>query len=451
MAIMITELKPSGKSQSFYGWTAMTGAALVAFVVGGSFVYSYGVFLPPMVAEFHWGRAEVALGLMIGMLAFGLPNPLTGILIARFGSRIIMVLGSLLSALGIAGMYFAGEVWHIYLFYGIAGLGAGIGGFLTCTTVATDWFVKKRSLALGIFTASAGLGGFVFPTLEAFFISTIGWRMAWIAMAGILFVGGSLIGGLILVRNKPEDLGQTPDGIPVVSFENKSNRGSLPKSVERSGDWRLGQALKNRAFWLIAAFSGANYFVLGVMIGHQVVYMQSLGFAPMIAALTLSVIPGVGIVGRLGFGILALRLDMKKLAVACFVMQLIGLVILITTQNLILIYIYSALFGISNGALMSGLPLFIGNYYGRSHFSEIQGIQYSLGMTALAIAPVIAGAIYDAVGTYKPIFIIVIAFSFVGLISVWFTRQPKLISTMDSLNDINSKFKSHRPPAGKAI
>ena len=409
----------------FYGWIALTGVALIAFAVGGVFTYSYGVFLPVMISEFGWSRAITSVGLTIGMLAFGLPGPLTGALINRFGARINMVLGSLLCALGLAGMSLVQEVWHVYLFYGLTGLGAGVGGFLTCTTVANNWFVRKRSLAMGIFSAAAGLGGFAFPGLEAVLISSIGWRMAWVVLAGTIFVVGSLIGGLILVRNKPEDMGQVPDGIAFEPFEEPVKESSLSAVGENPDDWRTWQALRTSAFWLIAAFGAANYFVLGTMIGHQVAYIQDLGFSPLVAALTMSMVPGIGIIGRLGFGGLALRFNMKKVVIFSFIMQLVSLFILMATSNLALIYVYAALFGISNGAIMTALPTFIGAYYGRASFAQIQGIVYAVGMAALAVGPLIAGALYDASGTYAWVFVIIIAGSILGLICTVMTRQPK--------------------------
>ena len=422
---MTRRVTPPGTGKLFYGWVALAGVAIASFVVGGTFVYSYGVFLPAMCKEFGWSRAVVSVGLTIGMLAFGVSGPFAGVLISRFGSRINMVLGNLLSALGLAGMSLAQEIWHVYLFYGLAGLGAGVGGFLTCSTIANSWFVRKRSLAMGIFTATAGLGGFAFPAFEAVLIASIGWRMAWMVLAVILFVAGSLIAGLILVRNKPEDMGQVPDGIIAAPLEGTGTTDSWSDQGDRQEGWPLRQALRTPAFWLVAAFSAANYFVLGTMIGHQVAYIQDLGFSSMVAAVTMSLVPGLGIIGRLGFGVFALRLNMKKLAIVCFITQLMALFILITTQNLTLIYIYTALFGISTGALITALPIFTGAYYGRAHFAQIQGVLNALGMAAVAVAPVIAGVIYNATATYLPVFAVMVAGSFAGLICTILIHQPK--------------------------
>jgi MFS family permease len=88
-------------------------------------------------------------GLSVALLAFGLPSPLIGVSIARFGPRANIIFGNLLVAVGLAGMSITTKVWQIYLFYGImVGLGSGFGLYLTCTTLVncdtthlycTDW------------------------------------------------------------------------------------------------------------------------------------------------------------------------------------------------------------------------------------------------------------------------------------------------------------------------
>ncbi|MBW2006181.1 MAG: hypothetical protein JRI72_16570 [Deltaproteobacteria bacterium] len=104
---------------NFYGWIALAGAMLVYFTTSGTFFYSYGVFLPAMCSEYGWSRALVGGGLSVALLAFGLPSPLIGASIARFGPRANIVFGNLLVAIGLAGMSIATKVWQIYLFYGI--------------------------------------------------------------------------------------------------------------------------------------------------------------------------------------------------------------------------------------------------------------------------------------------------------------------------------------------
>ena len=139
------------KVNGFYGWIALGGAALVFFSSSGAFYYSYGVFLPTICNTFGWSRTLVGGALTVALLAFGLPSPLIGASITRFGPRANIVFGNLLSVLGLAGMSIATEAWQLYLFYGIlGGLGAGFGLYMASTAVVNNWFIRKRSVAMEI-------------------------------------------------------------------------------------------------------------------------------------------------------------------------------------------------------------------------------------------------------------------------------------------------------------
>ena len=119
-------------SRIFYGWFALAGVAIVIFIVGGAFVHSFGPLLPELelISEYDWGRAEIALALTLGILAFGLPSPLFGILVNKYGPRYTIIVGNAIAALGLAGVYLAQEVWHLYFFYIVTGLGGGFGGYI---------------------------------------------------------------------------------------------------------------------------------------------------------------------------------------------------------------------------------------------------------------------------------------------------------------------------------
>ena len=425
---MIGNSEVINKGRGFYGWIALTGAMLVYFTTSGTFFYSYGVFLPAMCNEYGWSRTLVGGGLSVALLAFGLPSPLIGASIARFGPRANIVFGNLLVVIGLAGMSITTEVWQIYLFYGIlVGLGSGFGLYLTCTTVVNNWFIRKRSLGMGLVISAGGLGGFTFPLLATWLISNIGLQMAWLALAMIQFTCTVLIGGLILVRNRPEDMGQSPDGISNTPADEMEEKTSYTSRVYQSPiDWQIRQAIRKPSTWLIATLCAANFLAISTVTAHQVAYMMDIGFSPIVAAMALGLVPGMSILGRLGFGLLGVRFEVRHLAIVSFITQVTALVILLTTKTLLLIYIYAALFGISYGALVVALPTFIGAYYGRSHYAQILGLIFPLAIIAEAAGPVMAGAINDAMGTYIPAFAIITSFSTLGLVCAMLAYPPKL-------------------------
>ena len=418
-------------NKRFYGWFAVTGAALGAFAGGGIFFYAFGVFLPAMCDEFGWSRAVVGLGMSLGVLAFGLPSPLVGILVSRFEARANLIAGNLIGALGLAGMFLAHQVWQVYLFYTLAGLGCCIGGVIPATTIANNWFIRNRSLAIGLIMACGGLGGFTFPLLATALLTSIGWRTAWLVLAGILFLVASLIGGFTLARNRPEEMGQVPDGIPDKPQKVEQTNLSKPRIAQAPAGWTMKRVFSQPTIWLIVAFSAASGFVSGTITGHQVAYLRDLGSSPMIAASTLSVVAGSSIIGSLVLGTLAIKLNTRRLLIICFIIRLVSLVILLTTKGIALIYIYAILFGISNGAIGTAMFTIVGTYYGRASFARTLGVVYAFSIALQAAGPAIAGAIYDTTGTYTIAFIVITFVTLIGLICAFLARPPKLPKSTD--------------------
>jgi MFS family permease len=415
------------KDRGFYGWIALAGAALVYFTTSGAFYYSYGVFLPTLCNEYGWSRTLVGGALSIGLLALGLPSPLIGASIARFGPKANIVFGNSLMAFGLAGMSIATKVWQLYLFYGIlGGLGAGFGLYMASTAVVNNWFIKKRSMAMGILISSGGLGGFAFPPLATWLISSFGLQMAWLANAMIVLVCSVLIGGWILIRNGPEEMGQTPDSISTAHARALEGETRNTSRVYQSPvNWQTGQAIRNPTIWLIATLCSTSSLAVGTVTAHQVAYLMDIGFSPIVAAMTLALVSGMSILGRLGFGLLGVRFGVRHLAIFSSFAQVIALLILTTAKSLPLIYTYSVIFGISSGALIVALPEFIGAYYGRMHYSQILGLIFPLILIAEAAGPVIAGSINDAIGTYILAFVTITGLSTVGLVCAIFAYPPK--------------------------
>jgi MFS family permease len=408
----------------FYGWFALAGVMLLIFTMSGAFVYSFGVFLPVISADMGWSRGAMAMALSIGILSFGLPSPLFGVLVARFGPRFTLILGNLIGALAVAAMAFVQEIWQVYALYIIIGLGGGFGGYIACSTVVTAWFIKRRPLALGMFTACGALGGFVFPPLTTALIGAIDWRLTWLVLGGIVMVIGVGLGAVALVRNSPRDMGLEPDGVPPGLVAD----GPLPVRRPSGGPGdgaSLKDILKGRLIWLIAAFAAANAFTLGTMSAHQVAYLQDIDFTPMLAATTVSLMSAMSVIGGVTLGALALRLNLKYLALAGFACQLAAMSILLTTRELGLMYVFAVLLGLGNGALTATMPTFVGLHFHGDQYARAIGVVLPFQVCTQAVASFVGGAIYDATQTYRPAFMIVTVFILLGALFISLARPPK--------------------------
>lgn len=177
--------------------------------------------------------------------------------------------------------------------------------------------------------------------------------------------------------------------------------------------------------WLIVLIGATNFYAFATMNAHQIAYLRDIGFSVIVAALVFSLLSGMGIIGRFGFGVLALRINLRKLEIASFVMQVSALVLLLITENPGIIYLYAVLFGISIGAIVVSLPTIVGEYFGRTSYPQIMGFVFPIVILAESMGPFIAGVIYDTTATYTLAFLIITSVSLIGLIGAVFLRSPK--------------------------
>jgi len=417
----------AGRGGIFYGWFVLVGVMLIIFVVGGSFVNSFGVLLPIVCEEFGWSRAIVSGALSLGILCFGLPSPLYGIFVKRFGPRFTCILGNLLAGIGIAGVSLVQDVWHLYFFYVLIGVGGGFGGYIAATTVINNWFIKKRSLALGIFAACSGMGGLVYPPFTTALAGAVGWRSAWLILGSIIVLAAVLIGSVLLIRNRPEDRGLQPDGEPGNPLRDREMQDKNPKGEPSEPGITIGRVLKQRTAWLIGGLAAANAFTMGTMMTHQIAYLQDIGFQAITAASTMSFMSVFGIIGSLLFGALAMRVSVRYLASAAFIVQIIGLSVLLLTRELTFIFVFAACQGLSNGALQAALPTFVGAYYERGRYAQVIGVVFPFQVTSNAVSAAVAGMIFDATTSYTAAFAIAVAFSAMGVVFAFTARRPRSV------------------------
>jgi MFS family permease len=137
---------------------------------------------------------------LAGFLYFGL-GVVSGPLADRFGSRRLAVTGMILTGLGLVAASFARSLPEVYAAYGL-GVGLGVGcAYVPAIGAVQRWFVRRRGFASGLAVSGIGVGTLVMPPLASFFIETLGWRGAHLALGGLAAVVG---GGLaLLIENDP--------------------------------------------------------------------------------------------------------------------------------------------------------------------------------------------------------------------------------------------------------
>lgn len=405
----------------FYGWVALAGAMLVCYVAFGN-TYAYPVFLPRICEEMNWARGSVSAALTLYLLMEHVPGPVVGLFIRKFGPRKSIIVGGLAMALGLGSLSQITEIWQLYLLFGLlTGTGWSFGVSIPSTTIASNWFVKRRGLAFSLIMTAGGIGGLTFPAIFASLIPAVGWRVAWLFLAVMVLVFSVGIAGLI-VRNTPEEIGQRINGVGDSALKNSS--ATINETLQASTGWTVTAAMRSRSYWLILGFSMALGFSGFAVAGHQAMYLEDLGYSPVVAAATLGLLPGISIAGRFGYGFLAMKFKARDIACAALGSMLIGVLILINATTLPLIYIYVVFFGFGYGLMLVASTDLLVTYYGRTIYPQLMGWT-GLLRSISSTGPWIAGTIRDAAGSYTPAFMATAIILAIGLACAVMLRSPK--------------------------
>lgn len=412
------------KTDKFHGWLSLAGVMLAYGGICGTITYAYGIFLPAMSQEFGWSRSSLSGPYTLFLIIGGMLGPLAGSTIARFGARKNIVFCNIFAALGLLGMSQVNDLWQVYLFFGfMASVGIAFAEYLPVTTIINNWFIRRRSFAMGLLFTSGGVAGFIFPPLICSFITSAGWRLSWIILAAIHLVLTVILAG-ILIRSAPEELGQVPDGTAENVWLDKLSFLSSKPVYSTPVDWTLGEALRAPALWLLIIIFSVILFVLTLLTTHQVAYLQDLKYSPLASASALGLMLGTSIVGRILSGILGMRFAGRYLAAVFLALMCLGVLCLINATGIIFVYLYALFAGIGFGGMIVLMPNLISAYFGRASYPRITGWMMPVVTLAFAGGPLMAGFFYDATGTYLMPFGIAAALLFACIIIVLFAHPP---------------------------
>ncbi len=415
-------------NQTFYGWKLLSVLWIVVFVNLAFPIYGSSVVNPAMMEALNLDRATLGFIFSLFTIMSGLPGPLVAICVNRFGARLTLAFGSLLVVTGSILMatvvntgWQAAVVFGIIVAFGVAG-----GGVIAAQVGLVKWFFRRRALALAILSSATAVGGFAAaPLLDRIIGSSSGnWRMAWWFVAGISLIAGVI--ALAFVKEKPEDLGQTPDGSDAKVQKDKAKRirqwwGAVHKTTE---NWSYREAITGLPFWLLMISQMGVSLGYTVFIAHGVVHLQDLGHMREAAAWAVSMMALAGLVAKGITGVLGDRIDPRYLWASFVGMFGVGQLLLVQAGTPALMLVVSICIGMGFGGGVVCLAAVLSNYYGTKAFASLSGLAIAVNTAMGAITPSVAGWLYDSGYGYQGVFYAVAMWCVIGAAILLFRRPP---------------------------
>jgi MFS family permease len=382
-----------------YRWWLVVSLGVTAVISYGTSQYLFGVLVLSWQRDLHAGRATIAGAYSLGVFCSGLFGLLAGHLVDRYGGRIPLAAGSVISAAALLAMSTAQHVAWLYLCWsGLLAMGMGLTYYPMSFAAVTRWFPARRESALGLLTFLGGLSSLVFVPLSGWLVQSGGWRKTLIVM-GLIQLCVAFPLHLLVVRDRP---GQDE-----------------PRSPERKSVL-VGRALRLRAFWTVTAGGALVMLAANVVFVYLVPYLIERGITPVTAAALAGLLGASSPPSRLLLGVFGRRFRARTLLFAVLVLAGLGIGLVVSSTGPVLVAVGVIVFGVGYGAQGPLRALVLAQQADRAVYATLSGIQNFPAAALGAGGPVLAGLWYDRFHAYEWIFVLAVAALLLAAVSTRF-------------------------------
>jgi len=402
----------------FLGWWILAISGIAVFTSSFGLTYTSSDYVDPMLADLGISRSVYSLAYALGTGVGGLVLLLGGKTLERWGSRRVMVIGAFGLAAGLVLLSLAAGPWWLFLgFPIIRTFGQGTMP-LTARVLVPNWFYRQRARAFSLLGLATTASIATLPLANTWLIDEVGWRNAWrIASVAIVVVIVPLV--LRVVRDRPEDVGQLPDGERVTP-------GGPPAATDAGIGYSLAEAKRTTSFWVLVVAGAVPPLITTGQHLHQAAMFEDRGTPHAIAAATFSIEAVSMLAANLLMGWLNNRINPRIAIGASLLVMVLTLVTLLFSANPFLAVLYGMLRGGANGAVNIAVDIAWPAWYGRRHLGSLRSFGMAAHLFGSAIGPLPFGIAADLFGGYPPAIIALMALPLTMAILIFLARPPEV-------------------------
>jgi MFS family permease len=408
-------------------------AGLVLFIcfacnmVGRGVADTFMVFVLPLSEEFGWKRAQVSSVYSVFLTVTGLAAPLTGMLIDRWGPRVVYPLGvALLGSSSLLAGHLA-QLWQFQLIVGlVAGLGVSMLGMVPASMLISRWFRNRMSTAMGVAYAGFGTGTILIVPLAQRSIELAGWRetysimgMATLALLPLLFL---LPWRAIMEAGPPPSRGRQGEAR---GRQGEARGRQEARERPRGTMADLRNAFRTREYWQIVQLFSFTSLSTYSIITQAVPFFVQGGLSPLEAATAFGAAGMLSIFGIMTAGWAGDRIGYRATVTITFMSTFIGIVSMLVFSYAPLGWLvlgFSLFFGLAMGARGPIVSSLAARHFGGAAFATIYGTMFAWMSLAGALGTFISGLLYDFTGGYRAGFVFSMVCVLVAVSPFWVPR-----------------------------
>jgi sugar phosphate permease len=404
----------------FYGWRMVGAASGIQFIQAGLLQQAFGAYVAVLTEERGWSKTALSGAAALQSVEAALLGPALGWIVDRFGAQVMIRAGIVLFGLGFLLLSQVDSLGMFYAAIAVMAIGTSLSGFFPLTVAIIQWFEKKRARALATMGLGLAVGG-IFVPVVAWSIQTFGWRVTAFASGVLAIAIGVPLAGMI--RRRPEDYGETVDGLPSQAAAVGSPSGEPLDARE----FTVREALRTGAFWLISLGHGLALLVVTAVNVHAINHMKSgLGYSIEQASLVITLMTVSQVAGVMLGWMIGDRAEKRMLAAVCMLMHAAGLLMLTYAQGWPLLVAFAVLHGAAWGLRGPLMQAIRADYFGRRSIGMILGLSTALIAIGQVGGPMVAGVTADMTGDYRVGFTLLAIIVGLGSALFVFAKRPPL-------------------------
>ena len=379
--LVLTDIRIGSSLSQDRDWLAVAASATgLVFSVGTLSIYTFGVFVRPLTAEFGWSRTELFGALAVSQYALALSGPVWGMLADRFGSRAIMLPSTAVISLLFASLaLLTANLWQLYLVFALIPFLAGGASPLGYSAIIIRKFERKLGQALGLALMGVGLGAAVLPPLAQTLTGALGWRGALASLGLVTFLvtcPAAWVATRGLARPAISSIGADLSAVVTI--------------------------VRTRTFMLLCLL----FVLIGTIsvgaLAHLVPLMTDRGLTPDVAARVAALTGLAAIVGRGGLGFILDRVHASYVLATVALMAVAAYLLLCFAGGSLADTIAAVFVGMVVGAEVDFISFLVRRYFSEVLYGRLYGIAFGLFVVGSGSGPLLLGACFDRFGSYRP-------------------------------------------------
>ncbi|MEH7272145.1 MFS transporter [Neobacillus vireti] len=369
------------KPKIYYGYFIVVLSFIAMFATLG-IRGTFGTYVTPWEESFSVNRLWVSIVSFTSLFIYGISIAIAGRLVDRIGPRKVLTYSMVLMSFCLLGSYFATNIWHIVILYGLIGsVGFGFASNITVSVAIVRWFKEKKGLMISIVVVGMAAGPMVYTPLNILLIEKMGWKWLFVLYGSVyallliplfaLFFKDHPVQNAVIERNK--------------SMQNEKIKGESIFSIFRYP-----------ITWVICM----TYFIcgftdVGLVYTHMVPLGEGKGYSRILVGNAMMVYGIANIVGTIIVGYISDKFNNKKLLCILFSIRVIALLLLLFINHPILLFTFTLLYGFTDIATIAPFTMLCSKIFGINRMGSAFGMVSFFHQFGAAFGSLIPGLLFS--------------------------------------------------------